>query len=257
MKDTKFRVGDNVRILSSNEEGQIIKIASYLGGGNNLYLLSVNGRNRMFSENNISLIKKGNMALHIDVKDLSLRLDIDTQIDKMVKGLNYIKNSTSVYDDLKNACVIQRCLIEYGYKDKKIVNTGKDVWIDTLYHSLFDGEVDNIGMALLFYSLAKKIGLDVKVIVMNDENNEYYLSNLVKLGDKYFYFDAFLEKSIYEERKSKDYDLRCIALGSSSYEKFFKPLGILYPDNEQGRISNVADSDCATSFIQSAIGVKL
>lgn len=257
MKDTRFQVGDNVRILSSNEEGKVLKIASYLGEGKNLYLLSIDGRNRMFSESNMSMVKKSNGALHIDVKDLSLKLDIDMQLDKMVQELNYIKDVTSIYDDLKNACIIQRYLINYSYERKEIVNTGKSVYVDTLYHAIFKGINDSIGMALVFYNLAKKIGLNVKVVVMNDENKEYYLSNLVKLGSKYFYFDAYLEKSIYEEEKDKDYELRCVGLGKENYEKFLKPIVILYPENERDGLNNIADSDCAISFIQDSTGVKL
>ena len=68
-------------------------------------------------------------------------------------------------------------------------------------------------------------------IACNDEDGHYYLTNVVLVGELYYYFDAYLERSIYHDRLESDpntvFEMCCAGLGSKEYQEFFKPLATL------------------------------
>ena len=68
-KEAKYKVGDEVKVVSTNDDGVIVKVAAILGDGYNLYVVAIDGREKMYSESNLELTKKKNPALDLDVTD--------------------------------------------------------------------------------------------------------------------------------------------------------------------------------------------
>ena len=61
--NSKFIVGDEVTIISNGSHGTVKSIASYLGEGQNIYIVDVMGIEKMCVEANLELCRKKNTVL--------------------------------------------------------------------------------------------------------------------------------------------------------------------------------------------------
>lgn len=230
-KKYKFSIGDEVDILGTNTVGTIKDYSAYMGDDNNLYVVSVYGRERIYSESNLSLLRKKNVACLIDAKDLSIRLEIQEKINSIIEELD-LKTPADDNEALENACSLHAYLAtSFDYVKDESVAIGKNVNLNTLYHGLIYGESDFFTSTYIFSEVLKKINMDVLNVAMIDENGDFYVSNLVLIGRRYFFFDVNLEKDIYssllEENPDAPFEFTCAGLGKESYYKFFTPLAII------------------------------
>lgn len=260
-KKTKFNIGDEVIVVSNNTKGIIKSITSYLGEGDNIYLVTINGKDKTYIEDNLYLIREKNLKLNIDMKDLSMNFKIEDKIKEIIKKLD-LKTSSEPSIQLLNACKLQKYLIindEYVDDDFRI---GKSVAFNELYHGLLNGDFDFLINAYIFSEILTKVGMSVLAVAMKDEQGEYYVSNLVLIDNEYYYFDVTLEMAVYQDNGSnpQNFVLCCGGLGKKSYEQFFKPLCLIDFKNNEGDLSlpkNISKEDIDIDIINKILKMGL
>lgn len=227
-KQAEFSVGDEVLIISSNTRGVVNNVVSYLGKGDNIYLVSVNGKDKMCVESNLRLSKKKNIDLKVNITDMGISFQIEDRIRTIIEQLD-LKESNDPSVQLLNACRLQAYLTindDYEDTDYKI---GDSVTKNELYHGLVNGDFDSIINSYIFSEILKKVGMNVLNVATKSEDGQFYVTNLVLINNEYYYFDVTLEMIVFQENGANedDFVLCCGALGKKSYEQFFKPLCLL------------------------------
>ncbi len=259
-KEAKYKVGDEVKVVSTNDDGVIVKVAAILGDGYNLYVVAIDGREKMYSESNLELTKKKNPALDLDVTDVSVELGINNIVSEIIASLNLRECDFSL-DVIRNACLLQSFLALNNEYDGRWEAIGKNVLKNSIFHGVVNGNLDNISTALVYNYILSSLNMDVKCVACNDEDGNYYLTNLVLVDGKYFYFDPFLEKSVYQERlaanENEVFQLACAGLGSDEYEEFFTPLAVLDVTNSMSDTKmpdNISKNSLDLEFIDKLFG---
>ncbi len=247
IKKAKFSIGDEVLIISSNTKGVIEDVTSYLGEGDNIYLVKVNNVSKMCIESNLRILKKNKMDFYIDVNEMAVNFQIEDKIKEIIDLLG-LKESDDPSIQLLNACKLQAYLATNEDYDDIEYNIGKSVTQNELFHGLVNGDFDSIINSYVYSEILKKIKMDVLNVAMKSEDGQFYVSNLVLIEDSYYYFDVTLETVVYQDNKVNDdeFVLCCGALGRRSYEQFFVPLCILDFHNALGESklpNNIAMDD--------------
>ena len=247
IKKAKFSIGDEVLIISSNTRGVIEDITSYLGEGDNIYLVKVNNTSKMCIESNLRILKKNKMDFFIDVNEMAVNFQIEDKIKDIIDLLN-LREANDSSQCLLNACKLQDYLATNEEYDDIKYNIGKSVTQNELFHGLVNGDFDSIINSYVFSEILKKVGMNVLNVAMKSEDGQFYVSNLVLIDENYYYFDVTLETVVYQDNKVNDdeFVLCCGALGRRSYEQFFKPLCILDFNNSLGESklpNNIAMDD--------------
>lgn len=253
--DTLFKIGDKVLVNSSREEGIIKEIVSVLGRGNNAYLVSINNKDRMYTEDNLSLLREKIDLDKVNVNEISLLIEIEDKIDNIIKKLELVR-STDEEIELVNACKVQAYLItmeELEDVSKCITN---NVLLDSLYDGFVNSKADFVTYSYMFSEILKRVGMTVLNVGAKDENNEFYITNLVLIGNKYYYFDVNLEREIYLDADNEDINLCCAGLGSDRYYNYFNPLCVLNYNNtgkEMELPKNISKVDLDITVINNLI----
>jgi hypothetical protein len=226
--EAKFEIGDEIAIISSGKIGTIKSIISYLGDGNNIYLVDVDGVDKTCVESNLRISRKKYTALSVDIKEVGINFMIEDKFREIIETLN-LKEAHDDKGQLVNACKLQYYLTVNDETDDEITNIGNSVLKNELYHGLFNGETDPITNSYIFSEILHEVGMDVLNVVLKLEDSSFYVANLVLIGDDYYYFDLTLEKEIYKDNGSdpNNFVLCCGGLGSENYQQFFKPLCLL------------------------------
>lgn len=227
-KKTKFDIGDEVTILNNHKNGTIKNVISYLGEGDNIYLVNVDGVDKSYVESNLRLTRKKNIVLNVDIKEIGINFMIEDRFNEIINTLN-LKQPANDKDQLVNACKLQHYLVVNNEVDDEITNIGNSVLKNQLYHGLINGETDPISNSYIFSEILRKVGMKVLNVVLKLQDASFYVANLVLVGDEYYYFDVTLEREIYRKNGIKENDLIlcAAALGKESYEQFFKPLCLI------------------------------
>ena len=222
----KYNVNDEILVVKSNEKGIIKSVVSELDDGNSLYLVSVDGIDRMYTESYLDLVKKADSG-NENKNEMSESLkDIYKLI---IDELSLSKDE----DELKNALKLSRYL---AIRDD--INGNIDIKDNIkgseLYNNLMSQEEDYVFISYLFSEVLNNIGMKSFMIGLKDEEDMFYVANLVLIGDKYYYFDNTLEREIYLDNCSgpEEFMWCSSAVGSESYEQFFKPVCIISLDKD-------------------------
>ena len=259
-KEAKYKIGDEIKVISTNEAGTIVKVAAVLGDGYNLYVVALDGKEKMYSESNLELTRKSNPVTDLDVTDVSVELGLNGIVDDIIGRLN-LRECDFGLDVVRNACLLQSYLAVNKDYDKEWESIGRNVLKNSIFHGLVNGDLDNISTALVYNYILSKLNMDVKCIACNDEDGNYYLTNLVLVDGMYFYFDPYLEKSVYQDRlavnENEVFQLCCAGLGKEEYEEFFTPLASLDlndPMKETKIPDNISESSLDIEFIDRIFG---
>jgi len=255
MKNTiLFKVGDKVLINNTREEGIIKEVVSVLGRGNNTYLVSVDNKDRMYMEDNLSLVReKLNIDL-VNVDDISALIEIEDKIDEIVRKLNLSFDND--YDNrLLNAVKVQAYLTTLKESKSFEKTVTSNVVLEDLYNGFVNNKADYVTYSYMFSELLKRVGMNVLNVGAKDENGDFYVTNLVLLDNDYYYFDVNLERDIYED-SDDELILCCAGIGSERYNRFFQPLCILNYNNtgkEEVLPKNIAKEDLDIEYVNSLI----
>ncbi len=246
-KKIKLKVGDNVVVLSSQLNGTIKDIISSGANGDSVFLVNVDGKDKAYLESNLQLVKNYNLKVDFNIDDVAIDFEIEDRLDEIIKKLNLV-TSDEDSEQLRNACKLQAYLATKDDNEEININIGSSVTKSELYHGLYESDCDSIVNSYMFSEILKKVGMDVLNVALKNENGNFYVANLVLIGDEYYYFDVTLESVVFKENGAnmENFVLSCGALGSDSYEQFFKPLCLLDFNNnlsDNSLPSNIAVSD--------------
>ena len=247
----KYNIGDEVLVLSSNKVGSIKEIVSYLGDGENLYLVTVGKQDKLCVESNLQMYKRKvvSIALDINVDELASQFAIDDEIKRIIKDLR-LKPSDDSEMVLLNACRLQRYLVMRDDYQKSNDTVGENVLKNQLYHGLFDGKTDSIILSYIFSEVLKRINTDVLCVACKDISGKYHVSNMVNIEGLYYFFDVEAERI---NKFSYDGFVLCYgALGYNSYSDLYKPLCLVDFNNLLGENklpSNMAVGDIDIDYV--------
>ncbi len=227
-KKARFDVGDEVLILSSNLRGKVKEVTSYLGDNDNVYLVTVNGKDRTCVESNLQLSRRSTVEIAVNINDMAVNFKIEDKIQDIIEKLD-LKRSDDENEKLLNACRLQAYLATNNDYENTSFMIGSSVTKNELYHGLINGDLDSIINSYIFSEILKRLDMRVLNVALKNEDGHYYVANLVLLDEEYYYFDVTLEAAVYKDNGSNidDFVLCCGALGKTSYEQFFTPLCII------------------------------
>ncbi len=226
--NTKFVVGDEVTIVSNGNHGTVKSIASYLGEGRNIYLVRVDNVDKMCVESNLEIYRKKNTVFNLDLNEAGINFMIEDRINEIIEMLG-LKRTKEDKDQLLNAAKLQAYLtISDDYENEKN-SIGNNILKYNLYNGLVNGVDEPIINSCIFTQVLRKIGMDVKNVVLKLQDNAFYVANLVLIGKDYYFFDLTLEREIFRDNGEniENFILCCAALGKNSYTQFFKPLCVI------------------------------
>lgn len=246
-KKAKFNVGDEVLVLSSNSRGKIKELISYLGENDNIYLVTINGQDKMCIEANLQLSKRSTVEISVNMNEMAVNFKIEDKILEIIDLLN-LKETDNENEKLTNACKLQAYLATNDDFEDPSFMIGSSVTKNELYHGLINGDMDSIINSYMFSEILKRIKMDVLNVALMNEDGQYYVANLVLIDGEYYYFDVTLEMAVFQDNGSKleDFVLCCGALGKTSYEQFFTPLCIIDFNEKLGESilpNNIAFTD--------------
>lgn len=260
MKKQKFNIGDEVKILSSGLRGVVQKIETYYGDERNIYLVDVGGKEKIYTEKNLTLSRPKNNAISLNIEEITVNLQIEDKIKSIIKELN-LRKPENEDQQLLNAAKLQRYLVTNGEKIKNTrYGVGSSVAKNGLYHGLIGGKTDCIINSYVFSEILNKVGNNVLNVAFKDDSGKYYVSNLVLIGEDYYYFDTTLEKDVYLENGAgaHGFVLCSAALGRNSYDQFFKPLCLIdFHDAlaENALPSNIAINDIDIDIVNKVLNM--
>lgn len=226
--NTKFIVGDEVTIVSSGSHGVVNKIISVFGEGQNVYAVDVAGVIKICIESNLEMYRKKNTIINVNMDEISMSLMIEDRINEIIKKLD-LKRSKEDKDQLINAAKLQTYLTITEDYIEDSVSIGNSFLKHNLYHGLINGENDPLMNACIFTEVLRKVGMDVKNVVLKLQDSSFYVANLVLIGNFYYFFDLTLEKEIFKDNgyDRENFIVCCAALGKNSYTQFFKPVCLI------------------------------
>lgn len=258
-KKIKLGIGDNVIILSNNLTGVIKDIVSYGTDGDSVFLVNVDGKNKVYLESNLQLAKKYNLKVDFNIDDVAIDFEIEDRLDEIINDLKLVPSDEDS-KQLRNACKLQAYLATKDDNEEININIGSSVTKSELYHGLYESDCDSIINSYMFSEILNKIGMNVLNVALKNENGNFYVANLVLIGDEYYYFDVTLESIVFKENGAniENFVLSCGALGSDSYEQFFKPLCLLDFNNnlsDNSLPSNIAVSDIDIDIVNKLLNI--
>ena len=253
MVTTKFEVGENVFIKALNREGIIKEINAILKDGNSLYLVEVDNSTRLYAESYLDKIVNNEVVKEADNTIIE---KINNKIYEIITDLDLVETNDEKKQVI-NACRLQKYLVLRKEENEiKFLATG-DLYLSELYDGLFNQEDDYINNTIVFNEVLKRVGMTSYTVALKDEEENFYMANLVLIGDKYYYFDVSLEKDIYLENSTHNiFVLCCAALGRENYEKYFKPLCLIDLDDDSKKSevpNNIAEKDYDVESIKDLV----
>jgi len=256
----KFNKGDEVEIISNNSIGTIKEITSYSSDDNTLYIVVIDGKEKIFAESNLKMVRKYNNVQGLNLDDVSSVFKIEDKVNEIVEYLGLSAPETTE-NQLVNACKAHMYLATINYLDDELKESIKKVISkNEIFQHIVDNKIDSVINSYLFSEILNKIGNKVLSVALIDESNEYYIANLVLINDDYYYFDTTLEHTVFLENggELKNFVLCCGALGKSSYEQFFKPVSLVdfHDNNNTNELpSNIARLDIDIDLVNKLISI--
>lgn len=221
---TLFDVSDLVILKNTGEVGKIKSIVSYIGEGTNIYEIEFGDRIALYMEKYLEA--KGKNELSDGKNKDGIEKKIKDKINELIDSLGLIKGK-SKEDVLLNACKVEHFLSRRDSKENIDVKFD-DLDLFSLYEGLCNNDSDYIVNCLVFREILRSIGADVINVAMKDKNGFIYINNLVLLGDKYYYFDCNLERTLFIDSKKRKKDmLIAVGLGANSYKGYYEAFKVI------------------------------
>ena len=245
-KTDKFNIGDLVKVNKTGEIGTVIKIDNVMNSDYSVYIVKVGDFERLYTEEYISLYRDTtviNKVKNIDINDIVYSMDINEKIDSLINELELKKNNDEK-TSLLNACLlVQYFSLRKKVSPKDVIKTN-NLKLNELYDGLTSLD-DNTANSYLFSEILNQLGISSYCVILKDSDDKIHVSNLVLIGEKYYYFDLSIERSIYADSEDKNFVFCCSGIGKENYEKFFTPLSLLTinDDGETKLPENISEED--------------
>ncbi|MBR6133313.1 MAG: hypothetical protein IKQ29_01195 [Bacilli bacterium] len=248
-----FKKGDHVLINKTGEDGIVKEVISVLGRGDNTYLVNVNNKSRMYTEDNLSLIREKLCVDEVNANDIGFLIEIEDKIDDIIKELKLVKSDNAEIC-LANAVKVQAYLVSMKEEKNAKAPVTSNVILEDLYNGFINNKADYVTYSYMFSEILKRLGMKVLNVGAKDENGDFYVTNLVLIGDKYYYFDTNLDKEILDSEDDDELVLCCAGIGYERYTQYFTPLSILNYNNTGMDVelpSNISKTDFDIDYVNS------
>ena len=184
---------------------------------------------------------------------------IREKTQEILNIINVKKVPTSIVEEFERILpaykyVVQNICKQEGFVEGKAANRE-----EAFMNALCVGLTNNPGLpttnAVLFKHLLDEMDVENYLVASKSKiTNQNHVSNLVKIGTEFYYFDCTLEREIYEEEygSSGNFLMLCAALGKEEYEKFYKPVKLLVDLSKEATEefpTNIADESISKSVI--------
>lgn len=172
-----------------------------------------------------------------EVANLEKKKQIEKKSMQILRFLNLNRKSSNIVEQLGIILRLYKYVIQNIQPEslEKLENTSgskEEEYLNNLYLALTNNPGLDVTNSILFKHLLYMKGFESYIVLSKSRTGAPHISNLVKVGKEFFYFDPSLERSIFEEQAINEDDLLfcCVALGREEYSKFYTPLQIL-PEN--------------------------
>lgn len=173
---------------------------------------------------------------------------IEKKSMQILRFLNLNRKTSNIVEQLGIILKIYKYVVQNIHPKakleiKNISKTKEEEYLNNLYVGLTNNPGLSVTNSILFKHLLYMKGFESYVILSKSRSGTSHISNLVKIGKEFFYFDTTLERSIFEEQAINEDDLLfcCAALGKEEYSKFYTPIQIL-PNNLKKKFMLMPDN---------------
>lgn len=183
---------------------------------------------------------------------------IEKKSMQILRFLNLSIKNSNIVDQLGIILRLYKYVIQNVYREGTDIKNVSESKEEEYINALYSGVTRNPGFqttdAILFKHLLYMKGFDSYVLLSKSRNGINNLSNLVKIGKAWYFFDSSLERSIGAEQGDILYC--CAALGSDEYTKFNTPIGVLPEKLKKpilGLPNNIADESMPRTIIDDVV----
>ena len=191
---------------------------------------------------------------------------IENKSMQILRFLNLSKKNSNIIEQLEIILKIYKYVVqnihpESKYEQSNISNTKEEEYLHNLYIGLIDNPGLSVTNSILFKHLLYMKGFESYIILSKSRSGSLHISNLVKVGKEFFYFDTTLERSIFEEQAINEDDMLfcCAALGKEEYSKFYKPFQILLNNFKKNSMKimpeNISEESMPRHLIESIVKI--
>lgn len=183
---------------------------------------------------------------------------IEKKSMQILRFLNLSVKNSNIVDQLGIILRLYKYVIQNVYSEETDIKNVSESKEEEYLNTLYKGITRNPGLqttdAILFKHLLYMKGFSSHILLSKSRNGINNVSNLVKIGKEWYFFDSSLERSIYTEQGEVLYC--CAALGKEEYYKFNTPIGVL-PENLKKTIlplpTTVADESMPRTLIDGVV----
>ena len=183
---------------------------------------------------------------------------IEKKSMQILRFLNLSIKNSNIVDQLGIILRLYKYVIQNVYTEETDIKNASESKEEEYLNALYKGITRNPGLqttdAILFKHLLYMKGFSSYILLSKSRNGINNVSNLVKIGKEWYFFDSSLERSIYTEQGEVLYC--CAALGKEEYYKFNTPIGVL-PENLKKPIvplpTTVADESMPRTLIDGVV----
>lgn len=191
---------------------------------------------------------------------------IENKSMQILRFLNLSKKNSNIIEQLEIILKIYKYVVqnihpESKYEQSNISNTKEEEYLHNLYIGLIDNPGLSVTNSILFKHLLYMKGFESYIILSKSRSGSLHISNLVKVGKEFFYFDTTLERSIFEEQAINEDDILfcCAALGKEEYSKLYKPFQILSNNFKKNSMKimpeNISEESMPRHLIESIVKI--
>ena len=191
---------------------------------------------------------------------------IENKSMQILRFLNLSKKNSNIIEQLEIILKIYKYVVqnihpESKYEQSNISHTKEEEYLHNLYIGLIDNPGLSVTNSILFKHLLYMKGFESYIILSKSRSGSLHISNLVKVGKEFFYFDTTLERSIFEEQAINEDDILfcCAALGKEEYSKFYKPFQILSNNFKKNSMKimpeNISEESMPRHLIESIVKI--
>ena len=182
--------------------------------------------------------------------------------EKTEEILDFIKLSRkpkTVSDELEKILsaykyVIQNIHINPYYKEPDAKDR-REFYVNALCAGLTNNPGLPTTNSILLKHLLDMAGVENYLVASrSNSSNQNHVSNLVRIGSEFYFFDSTLEKAIMDDQTDRPEDLFmiCAGLGRTEYGKFYTPISILGDLSQEPSDKlpeNISDESMAKTII--------
>lgn len=200
-----------------------------------------------------------------DEANIEKKKIIEKKSMQILRFLNLSIKNSNIIEQLEIILKIYKYVVqnvhpEAKYELNNTASTKEEEYFNNLYIGLTNNPGLSVTNSILFKHLLYMKGFESYIILSKSRSGSFHISNLVKIGKEFFYFDTTLERSVFEEQAINEDDMLfcCAALGKDEYTKFYSPFQILPNNFKKSHMQmpeNISEESMPRTLIDSIVKI--